>query len=391
MEVRKRGFRATLWRELQRISSRPLYLMIGIVLPLISFVLFTSLFGNGTLRNLPVAVVDMDQTAMSRQIIRHVNATPSVKLSSTSSLADAKKRLEAGEVFGVFILPRNFQSEMYAGKSPDAVLYYSNLNLSVGSTVNTTIQSVVMTIAAGANIQKRMLKGQMKEQAYSQAQPIKTNVHTLSNPTSNYNIFLVSALLPVMLQMFILVTVIYAIGLELKEYTADVWMATADHDMVKAISGKLLPYVLIFSVQALFVNSYLFDYLHVPMLGSRLTTDLSLLLMVMAYHAMGVLLIFLSANLRLSVSVGAGYGAMAFSFSGLAFPVEAMPKFFGYLANMFPFRHYLEIFVDQAYRAVPLQISFYKICILMVFLLLPFFLLKRAKQVVSNKKYWGKL
>ncbi len=391
MTTIKTGIRTTLIRELRRMGSRPLYLFISLILPLVSFVFFASLFKDGTLRELPVAVVDMDMSAQSRQVLRHIETSPAVKLQKVESANKGRKLLENGEVFGLLLLPKNFQADLMAGKSPDVVLYYSNLNLSVGSTVNTNIRSVVMTIAAGANLQKRMLKGQMRSQALSQMQPIRVDTHVLANPTNNYSVFLASALLPIMLQMFIIVTIIYAIGLELKESTAENWLKLAGGDILKAIVGKMLPYTVIFIVLGLLVNSVLFDYLHVPMNGSRLLTDGSLILMVLAYEAIALSLIIFTANLRLSVSIGAGYGAMAFSFSGLAFPVDAMPAFFQYFSRIFPFRFYLESFVDQAYRAVPLHVTSWRLLAMCIFLCLPFLAFKRAKKVVSDPIYWGKL
>ena len=373
-------------------AARPLYLLVSLVLPLVSFAFFASLFGDGVMRELPLAVVDADASALSRTVLRQVDASPSVAvLPPVANMADARQMLESGKAYGILSIPTDFQRSVLRGESPDVTLYYSQLSLGVGSALSSSVQTVIGTVSAGVNLRKRELQGQMTPQAMAALQPVRVDSHVLYNPYTNYSYYLASALMPIMLQMFIIVTVIYTVGLELKESTADDWISIAGGNIVKALSGKLLPYSVIFLLLGLALNSFIFDYLKMPIHGHRFTVDFAMVLMVLAYHAVALALIVAMANLRLAVSLGAGYGAMAFSFSGLAFPISAMPTGFQYFANIFPFRFYLQSFVEQAYRAAPISYTAPQLMALIAFLFLPFLVLPRAKAVLTQSKYWGKL
>ncbi|MCK5098715.1 MAG: ABC transporter permease, partial [Desulfobacteraceae bacterium] len=69
------GFKTILRREVQRMTTQPLYLLITIVLPLISFLIFWVIFNSGVPKNLPISVYDADNSQTSRQITRMLDAT----------------------------------------------------------------------------------------------------------------------------------------------------------------------------------------------------------------------------------------------------------------------------------------------------------------------------
>ena len=67
---------SVLSREINRILHDKVYLFTGIIAPLIGFSLITLIFSANVPRKLPVAIVDQDHTALSRKIIRMIEATP---------------------------------------------------------------------------------------------------------------------------------------------------------------------------------------------------------------------------------------------------------------------------------------------------------------------------
>ena len=67
-------------RELQRMVSRRLYFGVCIVLPLFCIFFMSTIFGNGQMENIPVGIVDQDQSALSRELTRQVEAFPSFRV-----------------------------------------------------------------------------------------------------------------------------------------------------------------------------------------------------------------------------------------------------------------------------------------------------------------------
>jgi ABC-2 type transport system permease protein len=388
----KKGLRAVLVRELKRMSSQQIYMWILFILPLFSFLLFTTMFHEGKAEGFSIAVFDADNTALSRQIKRWVEATPEIEIKTEVNSLEAGKRLiEKSEIRGVLYIPKETESGIYRGDANKLVLFYSNTNLSAGSSVSVATMKAIGTLSAGINLQKRMAHTEMYEQAFTNIQPIVVDTHALYNPYINYAYYLVTALLPVMLLMFIISATIFSIGTELKYSTAKEWFETSGESIIVALTGKLLPYSFVFIIEAFFINTILFKYMHAPMNGNLFVIFISTIFFVFAYQAMGVFIISVFPNVRLSLSLGAAYSSLAFSFAGLTFPTVAMGTAMQYFSEIFPYTHYLRIYINEAMKGLDLRFSLPSFWILAIFISLPFFLIPRLRKFLTNKKYWGKI
>ena len=78
--LKKSPFYMVLRRELDRMVSRRLYFGVCIVLPLFCIFFMSTIFGSGQMENIPIAVVDQDNTSMSREIIRQVEVVPTFRV-----------------------------------------------------------------------------------------------------------------------------------------------------------------------------------------------------------------------------------------------------------------------------------------------------------------------
>ena len=386
------GLKAVLKRELKRIASESIYLWILFILPLFAFFLFVTMFNQGKADNYSVAIYNADNTPLSRKIVSWVEATPEIEFTQkVNSLLEGKKLIEKGDVFAVLQIPKGTEAGVYSGKPKKIVLFYSNANLSAGSGVSTAVLKSIKTMSAGINLQKRLSKDkEMFEQALNNIQPIRIDSHALYNPYINYSYYLVTGLLPVMLLMFILSTTIYVVGSELKEHTALDWYKTSGKSMIVALTGKLLPYSIVFIIEAFFMNTILFKLVGAPQNGNIFIIFIATIFFVYSYQAMGVFLISLFPNMRLSLSLGAAYASLAFSFAGLTYPIIAMSGLMQGFAQIFPFTHYLKIYINEAMKGLDLYYSVPSFLILSIFIILPFLLLPRIKAFVTKEKYWGK-
>lgn len=372
-------------------GSSKIYITITLILPLFTFFLFTSFFDAGVARKLPVVLVDQDHTQLSRKLIRAIEATPSVEIfKEVQTLDQAKLEIEDWNCYAVVYIPDNFQKNTLRGEAPGIVLYYNNINLGAGSSISKDVRMAVGTLGAQIKIAGKMQSGEMQQQAIESANPVVLDTHVLYNPFVSYEYFITTSMLPIMLQMFVLLMSIYAMGVELKEHTAGDWLRVAGGKAWIAVTGKLLPYTIIFWVVAIFMNMLMFRYLRTPIKGGLFILSLSTLLYVLSHQAVGILFISLRANLRESLSFGLAYSSLAFSFCGLAFPILAMPIAAQIVAYMFPFTHYLRLFIDQAIKGIPLYYSISSLVALILFIIIPSFAIFRLKKAMLDEEMWGK-
>ena len=380
-------------REFKRMSSRPLYILMTLLLPLAAFGMIWAIFSRGVLRDLPVAVYDGDHSALSRQIIRMIDSSSAIEVvRRVTDLESGHRLIREGKVYALIALQRDLEKDVLSGKAPPVIHYYNNEFLLPGSLIARDVRHAVGTLSAGLDLRVRQRLGQMTQARPGVIEPIRVESHGLFNPYLNYTYFLVSTLLPNMLQIFVIVMSIYALGVEFKEGTAREWLACGQQRPWKALLGKLMPYTLLFFIVGLFMNNILFRYLGVPLRGSLGLITLAGFLMILAYQAVALLLVSITVNLRLSLSFAAFYSSTAFAFVGVTFPTMGMPLPAKAWAGILPLNHYLRIFVDQAVRGLPAVQVMTPLTVLMAFILfLPIFPLCRMGTLMREEKYWGRL
>jgi len=375
-------------REINRMSSRGLYILVVLLLPILSILFFSSLLKEGVPTKMPVAIVDLDNTVTSRKISRSIDVTPLSKVTEyLQSETEAMSELRTGNIYGFVVLPKNLQSDILASNQPIISYYYHNGFLIAGGLIQNDLTLILHTISGGINIQKREAMGQPEDYILPQVQPIQLNTHQLFNPTASYPVYISTIILAIMLQLFILLTTVYSIGIEIKESTSHEWLLLSDKSVFIALAGKLLPYTIIFFFMMMFQNFMLYNVMHIPMHSGIGWLMLGSLLFVLAYQAIGVFCIGLLPMLRHSLNMSAFYGILALTLCGFSFPVDAMAPVFQYWASGFPVRHYMHIFQDQILAGFELKYSILSYLYLMIFLFLPLPIIRRLKSALIYQNF----
>lgn len=101
-------FRSVMLREWRRMTSRRLYFGVCIILPLFTLFFMATIFGNGQMENIPVGIVDQDNTATSRAIARNISAVPTFKVTKHYiNEAAAREPCKGKKYTAIFPFPRN--------------------------------------------------------------------------------------------------------------------------------------------------------------------------------------------------------------------------------------------------------------------------------------------
>ncbi|MEG1935110.1 MAG: ABC transporter permease [Rikenellaceae bacterium] len=386
-----RGFNLTFIRELRFIGRDKTFSLAIIFIPIITFFFLTAVFYNGVPTDMPIGVVDNDNTPLSRQLIQMVDAGQAVKVAyDLSSVSEGRDLMFEGKLSGILVVPVDFERKVFRGEKVSCSAFISGLNILVGTLIERDVTTTVQTFSTGIEIQKLVSAGKSKAEAYNLSMPIYFDKHILFNPYTSYAYYLLPGFMPMMLLLIVLLSSSYSIGTELKEGTASIWLSSSGGSIFTATMAKLLPYTIIFIVQLLVMNVIMYNYLKVPLNGNIWLIAAANLLFVLAYQMVGVLITVIFANMRFAMSICAGYGVLAFSFSGLTFPIIAMSDYIAPFSNVFPLKFYMNVFIDQAMRGAPDYVSYIDLAVLMVFILIPLLSLLRLKVLATNKKYWGK-
>lgn len=383
---------SVLRRELWLIWHQPIHITLMVILPIVSLAFFALFFSKGVTRDLPIAVVDKDNTVTSRKVVDMIDATPSAKVQyELQDLLEGEGMIREGKIQAVVYIPANFERDIMGLKQTSIEGYLNGVNMTANGLLTKDIQTAVTTFSTGVQMQMLSKQGMTPEQAQMASMPIYFERHVLFNPYINYGYYLLPSFMPLMIMIFSVLLTIFAIGTELKNSTSGEWFKTANGNTFAAVIGKLFPYTVSMFMTVLFMNTIMYKWVGVPLNGNIFVLTLGGFLFVMAYQSIGVLIITLLGNLRMALSIGGGYSVLAFSFSGLTFPRSAMDPVVQKLCFLFPFTFYTDIFTDQSMRAAPVIYSVGYMFVLALFILLPILAFPRLKKIATHEKYWGRL
>lgn len=375
-------------REVLRIAIRPLYLFCMIIAPVFCYLFFTTLMANGLPTDLPAGVVDLDNTSTTRNIIRNLDAFQQTHIvAHYPSVMEARKAIQRGEIYSFYYIPEGTTEATLASRQPK-VSFYVNYSYLIAGSLLYKDQRTISELAAGAVGRATLYaKGATEDQARAFLQPIVIDTHALNNPWLNYSVYLCNTLFPGILMLLIFLTTIYTLGEEMKNGTGRELMHLADNSIAKVLIGKLLPHTLVFFIIAVFYNVYLYGYLHYPCHSGIFPMLLAGLLLVLSSQAFGVFLFGLFGSFRLALSAASLWGVISFSISGFTFPVMAMHPTLQALCVLFPLRHYYLLYVNFALNGYPLIYAWQAVAALLVFLLLPFLVLKKLRTILLQYVY----
>ena len=123
-------------REMKILKMNPIYFCCMVVFPLLTMLFFTTLLDSGVPQEMPVGVVDLDNTSTSRALIRRLDGFQSSHVvAHYPSVAAARHAMQENEIYGFLYLPKGTTDAMISGRRPTVSFYYSQTSLSAGSMV----------------------------------------------------------------------------------------------------------------------------------------------------------------------------------------------------------------------------------------------------------------
>lgn len=329
-------------------EKRKLFYFI-IITPVIISAILIGVFYNPVIRNIPIAIIDEDNSALSLELTSIINASPYLNITNKlPNMEEGKKLMRSGKIYGIVIIPSNFSKRALGYKGSEVVLYYNNELFIVGSLVNKGVFSAVSDYSNYHNKKFMMSQGVPAYSADFQVHPVKMGEKILFNPYLNYQYFFVFGLIPATIQLFIICTIIY--GMVQEERTRKFLEVVNIVNQYPAtyMFGKILPYFVLFSFSGMFMLFILFAYMKVPMVLGYWKILIATIMYVYVSMAAGV---FIAVILRhLAFSAAAVYAAPTFAYAGISFPQIAMPKYAQYLSEFFPLTHYHRVLINEAIR-----------------------------------------
>ena len=375
-------------REMMILMKNPIYLCCMVVFPLLTMLFFTSMLDEGVPQDMPVGVVDLDNSSTSRALVRRLDGFQTSRVvAHYASVAEARHAMQQNDIYGFLYIPKGTADNLLSARRPKVSYYYSNVSIAAGSLVMKDLKTITTLGSAAVGQATMRARGFTPQQIQTFLQPIRIDLHQVANPWSNYNMYLSTVFVPGVMMLFMFLISAYSLGMELKFSRGKEWVAKADGNMLVAILGKFLPQAMVFLVLIFFYEFYIYNVLHFAHVGSVWMIVLLAVLEVFASIGFGVFIFGLMPSLRMSMSVCSLWGVLSFSLAGSAFPVMGMDSPIQAMTWLFPLRHYYMLYQITVFNGYPLIDAWFHLVALVAFTLMPWFVIRKIKNAMLTYVY----
>lgn len=330
-------------REWTVLWHSPWQLALVSYIPLIGVLALWWLFSAGLPRQLPVAVVDLDNSQISRMLTRQLSANAVVAPRAYANEASAIDAMRKVEVYGLVILPYQLNKDLLISKQPTIDIRYNSQFLLVGKLLSSQLQLSLAEGLTHIGEVNLLLKGANKATVDVSLTPISNQTTALFNRNNNYVGFLVPPILIALWQLLSMLVFVNSVNAELlpqgernylaKDFWAKVWV-------------KILFYSPIMLIHGGFILLWLYHYLAMPIAGSLWLLVLAQMFMLMALWLIVLFIFMLMRDSARVVSFCTALFAPAFAFMGITFPVNDMPLLAKWWRLIMPSSHYIDSHVS---------------------------------------------
>ena len=317
MQAARRVLRA--WSAtLQAIARDRGVLLVMVLAPLVYGFFYPWPYASQTVTRVPVAVVDLDHSSLSRQITRYAQADPRLQVHLiTGDEGAARRALWAGEIEGYAVLPRELRRRVLRGTAAVITVEADGSYALINRSVLAGFSEVVGAVSAGVEITQLERAGQDARQAMASRKPIGTQSVALFNPTEGYGSFVVPAVALLIIQQTLLMAVGMLVGL---------WTETGAHRADAATwLGRLLAFSSVGYANGLLYFGWIFFLQDFPRGANTGGALLLLACFIPAICSAGALLGVWFGNRERALQVLLLTAIPAIFLSGFSWPAQALP------------------------------------------------------------------
>ncbi|MBY5461222.1 ABC transporter permease [Rhizobium leguminosarum] len=320
--------------ELARIFSLKPAFAVLVVASIVYAAFYPQPYRNESLRDVPIAVVDLDGTDSSRELARRVDASADVAVGAVfPDQASATQDVFTRNLYGVLVIPQFFERDLLHHRRSPVALYVDASYFLIYQRLSGGVTSVARTMGAEVETARLVAAGVDPVLAAAAADPMPLTAVPLFNPQGGYATYILPAAFVLILQQ----TLLIGVGL-LGTYRNDELSAelAASAGPVSVVAGKLLAYL----VLEIFIMSFYLialPYLYnIPRLGGALSILIFALPFALAVSALGLVLAGLFRDPLTVQLVSAALGIPFLFLAGFSWPTEAIPPFLHVVSTLLP-------------------------------------------------------
>lgn len=241
---------AVAWDEARTVARDVGALLVLVGAILVYAVFYPQPYLPEVLRDVPVVVLDRDDTPASRALARTVDAHELVAVARrTTDPAIARAMVLAGEAGGVLEIPADFARTIARGEPATVGLFADASTFLVYRQALTGLAESVRVFSARIELRRFAAGGSGASEARARRDPIPLVVRSLYNPVEGYASYIVPAVLVLILQQTLLIGVGMLAGTRAED-TATRPPRRAAAGPATTVLGRALAYLALYALHA---------------------------------------------------------------------------------------------------------------------------------------------
>lgn len=325
------------WQELKAVVKDQGVLIFFILVPLGYPLLYTFIYTNETVREVPAAVVDDSRSSLSREYLRLVDASADLSIvSHCSDMEEAKALLKSGKVYGIIYIPESFSRDIAKGIQTHVTLYCDMSGMLYYKAMLTSNTNASLMMNKQIKIERSgNTTGRQDEVSTA---PIEYEDISIFNPQNGFASFLIPAVLILIIQQTLLLGVGLSAGTarENNRFRDLVPMSRHYHGTLRIVLGKSLTYFMIYAVMSAYMLCLvpkMFSLVQIAQASTLAAFILPYLLSciffamtcsIFIHHREACMMIYVFTSLPLLF------------ISGISWPGSAIPGFWEIVSYIFP-------------------------------------------------------
>jgi ABC-2 type transport system permease protein len=331
-------------REFKLFGSNSLAVLIFIGAPILYALLVGSVYNQATVKDLPILVVDLDNSPLSNKVIDALDDNMYIKVAEVKNIQDnIRDEVIKNNYQGVVTIPAGFEGDIQQKRYTEIDADINGSNMLTANYATTGIQLVLSTLNAGIEIETLKKKGIASEIAQQQFEAFKVNITRFFNSSSNYLLFLWPGMLGTVMQQVFLLALALSFAKEFEENTfRNLIRYSKKASYLLAV--KSIPYWLMgIALWLPLIRGY-FALFHVNMMPSLGAFYLASALFILSLTFMGISASIIFNSQLKATEVLMIIAVPSFIISGQTWPLSQMPHVIQWIAQFIPLTHYLEAF-----------------------------------------------
>ena len=319
-------------RELKIVFNDHSILLTILGAPLLYFFFLGTIYLKKDANQIPIAIVDLDHTELSRTLIRFIQAEQKVVIvDMPADYQGGVKSLYTMDAAGFLYIPKGTEELVYNGEQSTVKLFLNNTRFLPSNGLNAAVQAVVLTIDAGIRIKFFMVEGNHPDHAMELALPLSVDLRPIYNPTNNYGDFLLPGLFLLIIQQ----TLLIGLGESMAEEKFGKKFFEK-YSLTQMLFGKSSFYILLYATYFVFYYAVLIPFFNLEMAGkySVVIPFTALFLITIILYTLFVSSFFKKPQDYMEIMAFTSYPI--FLVTGFSWPVNEMPVFMQCISYLNP-------------------------------------------------------